>query len=137
MPVYFNRLEAIPPFPITGNITSSTSTFQHRLIRLLFFVGISHRDSIPFLVPIILSVHIFLGFCYSPASLVMPVTSHGRSEGKFLLNHTNYALTYPYISIWSSSRTVHSQIRQYPRQGIHSNHEYFIESWSIGNIPHR
>jgi len=79
MPVYFNRLEAIPPYPITGNITGSTSTFQHRLIRLLFFVGISRWDSIPFLVPIILSVHIFLGFCYSPASLEMPVTSHGRS----------------------------------------------------------
>ena len=30
-------------------------------------------------------------------------------QGEFLLNHTDCALTHPYISIWSSFRTVHSQ----------------------------
>ncbi len=77
-----------------------------------------------------------LGFCYSPASLDMPVTYHGRSQGKFLLNHTGCALTHPYISIWSSFRTVHSQIRQFARQSKHTNHRYFIEPRLIGNTPH-
>ena len=66
----------------------------------------------------------------------MPVTYHGRSEGKFLLNHTDCALTHPYISTWSSFRTVPSQIRQSARQSRHSNHRYFIDTRPIGNTIH-
>ena len=36
-------------------------------------------SGMPFHVPIILSVHISLGLCYSPVSLDVPVTQHGRS----------------------------------------------------------
>ena len=74
-----------------------------------------------------------LGLHYEPVSLPVPVTQHGRSEGKFLLNHTDCALTHPYISIWSSFRPVHSRIRQSARYGEHSNHGYFIDPWPIGN----
>lgn len=60
MPVFYNRLETIPPTLITRVINGSTSTFQHQLICLLFFVRKSLSwDPIPFLVPIILSVHIY------------------------------------------------------------------------------
>ena len=75
-------------------------------------------------------------FCYEPVSLEMPVTSHGRSQGKFLLNHTDCALTHPYISIWSSCRPVHSQICQSTRRGEHSSHRYFIESRPMSSISH-
>ncbi len=91
------------------------------------------RKLLPFLVPIILSVHIPLGLHYEPVSLPVPVTQHGRSEGKFLLNHTDCALTHPYISIWSSFRPVHSRIRQFTRRGKHSNHRYFVDSWPISS----
>jgi len=60
MPVYYNRLETITTSPITGAINGSVSTFQQRLIHLLFFVRKSSiEDPLPFLVPIILSVHIY------------------------------------------------------------------------------
>ena len=135
MPVYYNRLETIPTSPVTEAINGSVSTFQQRLIRLLFFVRkSSFEDPLPFLVPIILSVHIYPQVsCYSPVGLNVPITQYGRSQGEFLLNHTNYALTHPCISTWSSYRTVHSQIRQLARQGKHSNHKYFIESRLIGS----
>ena len=138
MPVYYNRLETIPTSPITGAINGSVSTFQQRLIHLLFFVRKSSiEDPLPFLVPIILSVHIYPQVsCYSPVSLNVPITQYGRSQVQFLLNHTDYALTHPYISAWSSYRTVHSQIRQLARQGKHSNHKYFIESRLIGSTSH-
>ena len=138
MPVFYNRLETIPPTLITRVINGSTSTFQHQLICLLFFVRKSLSwDPIPFLVPIILSVHIYpQASCYSPASLDVPVTQHGCSQGQFILNHTGCALTHPCISAWSSFRTVHSQIRQPVRHDKHSNHRYFIDPRLIGNTPH-
>ena len=138
MSVFYNRLETIPPTLITRIINGSTSTFQHQLICLLFFVRKSLSwDPIPFLVPIILSVHIYpQASCYSPASLDVPVTQHGCSQGQFLLNHTGCALTHPCISAWSSFRTVPSQIRQPVRHDRHSNHRYFIDPRLIGNTPH-
>ena len=44
----------------------------------------------PFLVPIILSVHIPLGFCYKPVSLDVPVTHHGISYHLLLLYRADY-----------------------------------------------
>ena len=110
MPVFYNRLETIPTTLITRVINGSTSTFQHQLICLLFFVRKSLSwDPIPFLVPIILSVHIPLGLRFSPVSLDAPLTHHGRSYIRFLLNHTDGELTPPYISIWPTFRPVHSR----------------------------
>ena len=115
------------------NFIGSTTAFQQQFICLFSSSDSFLRTLLPFLVPIILSLHIPLGFHYEPVSLPVPVTQHGRSEGKFLLNHTDCALTHPYISIWSSFRPVHSRIRQFTRFGEHSNHRYFIDSWPIGS----
>ena len=118
------------------NFIGSTTAFQQQFICLFSSSDSFLRKLLPFLVPIILSLHIPLGLHYEPVSLPVPVTQHGRSEGKFLLNHTDCALTHPYISIWSSFRTVPSQIRQSARQSRHSNHRYFIDTRPIGNTIH-
>ena len=76
------------------------------VLRLLTFLL---KSPIPFLVPIILSVHIPLGLRFSPVSLDAPLTHHGRSYIRFLLNHTDSELTPPYISIWPTFRPVHSR----------------------------
>ena len=115
------------------NFIGSTTAFQQQFICLFSSSDSFLRKLLPFLVPIILSLHIPLGLHYEPVSLPVPVTQHGRSEGKFLLNHTDCALTHPYISIWSSFRPVHSRIRQFTRQGKHSNHRYFVDSWPISS----
>lgn len=115
------------------NFIGSTTAFQQQFICLFSSSDSFLRKLLPFLVPIILSLHIPLGLHYEPVSLPVPVTQHGRSEGKFLLNHTDCALTHPYISIWSSFRPVHSRIRQFTRRGKHSNHRYFVDSWPISS----
>ena len=66
-----------------------------------------------FNVPIILSVHIALGACYKPVSLIVPVTLYGLSYRIFLLNHTNYLCRYIHISMYPEFRPVHSQVRQF------------------------
>jgi hypothetical protein len=48
---------------------------------MVYAIGFHH-------VPILLSVQMPLGFYYGPASLPPPVTTHGISEGEFLLFHT-------------------------------------------------
>ena len=55
-----------------------------RIISALFiFLKMAYYNVLinmmPFHVPIILSVHISLDLCYSPVSLDVPVTQHGRS----------------------------------------------------------
>ena len=126
------RLVAIPPFPLQ-ELHRFDHCFSAAVHLLIFFVrfflakaaAFPRSDNSIFTIP--------LGFRYEPVSLPVPVTQHGRSEGKFLLNHTDCALTHPYISIWSSFRPVHSRIRQFTRFGEHSNHRYFIDSWPIGS----
>ena len=55
------------------NFTGSTTAFWHRFGCLLFFVSLfPFGNPIPFLVPMILSVHIPLGFCYEPVDLILP-----------------------------------------------------------------
>ena len=51
------------------------------------------RNSVPFHVPIILSVHISLGVRYSPVSLIVPVTQYGVSYFRFLLHRTDPQLS--------------------------------------------
>ena len=50
-------------------------------------------NSVPFHVPIILSVHISLGVRYSPVSLIVPVTQYGVSYFRFLLHRTDPQLS--------------------------------------------
>ena len=116
------------------NFIGSTTAFQQQFICLLFFVRFFLAESAAF--PRSgnsICACIPLGLHYEPVGLAVPVTQHGRSEGKFLLNHTDCALTHPYISIWSSFRPVHSRIRQFTRRGKHSNHRYFVDSWPISS----
>ena len=51
-------------------------------------------NSVPFHVPITLSVHISLGVRYSPVSLTVPVTQYGVSYFRFLLHRTD-----PHLSV--------------------------------------
>ena len=118
--------------PITGTssvrpllFSSSSSAYFLRQILLAKAAAFPRSDNSIFTYT--------LGLHYEPVSLPVPVTQHGRSEGKFLLNHTDCALTHPYISIWSSFRPVHSRIRQFTRRGKHSNHRYFVDSWPISS----
>ena len=50
-------------------------------------------NSVPFHVPITLSVHISLGVRYSPVSLTVPVTQYGVSYFRFLLHRTDPQLS--------------------------------------------
>jgi hypothetical protein len=50
---------------------------------MIYAIGFHH-------VPILLSVHIPLGFRYEPAGLTPPVTAYGVSQEKALLFHTGY-----------------------------------------------
>ena len=80
---------------------------------------------LPFLVPVILSVHIPLGACSKPVSLDAPVTHHGVSYKRFLLHHTNC----------DSNTGIHfcmlhdidPYIRKFVSPVGHSHHGYFIE----------
>ena len=51
-------------------------------------------NSVPFHVPITLSVHISLGVRYRPVSLIVPVTQYGISYFRFLLYRTD-----PHLSV--------------------------------------
>lgn len=88
-------------------------------------------NSVLFLVPIILSLHISLGLCFEPVCLNAPVTHYGLSQRIFLLNRTNNDFSLLHISIQSGFRPVHSQIRQ--SLFGHSDHRYFIDSRPVGN----
>ena len=137
MPVQTNRLVTIPLSPITGAVIGSITAFQHRFTCLQFFVRLFHAE--PGTFPrsdSSICTYAPLGSHYSPVGLPVPVTQHGRSQEKFLLNHTDCALTHPGISTGSSFRPVHSRVRQSARQGEHSNHGRLVDPWLIGSTPH-
>lgn len=79
----------------------STSAFQQQFGCLLFFVILysQRKYLLPFLVPIILSVHIPLGSCFKPVGWDVPVTHQGISCRRFLLYPTNCDCSQTYISI--------------------------------------
>ena len=89
---------------------------------------------LPFLVPVILSVHIPLGACSKPVSLDAPVTHHGVSYERFLLHHTNC----------DSNTSMHfcmlldidPYIRKFVSPVGHSHHGYFIDPRPIGYTAH-
>ena len=89
---------------------------------------------LPFLVPVILSVHIPLGACSKPVSLDAPVTHHGVSYERFLLHHTNC----------DSNTSMHfcmlldidPYIRKFVSTFVHSHLEHFIDPRHIGNTIH-
>ena len=103
--------------------------------RLICFVRLYPVGySIPFLVPIVLSVHIPLGFCFEPVSWNAPVTHYGFSYLPFLLNHTDCDFSQPYISIWHCYRPVPSQFSSVLLG--HSNHGHFIDPRPVGGTIH-
>lgn len=108
----------ITPHPITGYINASNTTFQHRFICLLFFVRLLNR-SIPFLFPIILSVHQYVGHCFS----------------KHCLDYAcNIIRTFFECKLYSSATIFcfHSQFRQPIR---HSNPILFIDTRHVSMPP--
>lgn len=62
-----------------GNIDSSTTTFQQRFIRLLFFAGLSIGFSAFPCSDNSICAYIPLGVPSKPDSLHVPVTHHGSS----------------------------------------------------------
>ena len=101
----------ITPQPITGCIFASNTTFQHRFICLLFFVRLLNC-SIPFLFPIILSVHHYLGHCFSKRQL-----DNAYNIVRAFSECKQYLPALPFC--------FHSQFRQPIR---HSNHIVFIDT---------
>ena len=83
-------------------------------------------NSVPFHVPITLSVHISLGVRYSPVSLIVPVTQHGISYFRFLLYRTD-----PHLSVrtFLYGKHLDPYIRGF-RQSVvdNSHHRYFVDS---------
>lgn len=63
-------------------------------------------------VPIILSLHIYLGVCYRPDSLAVPLTLQGIHIDKFYFTSLSPHSSSICISAYSRFRPVHSQIRQ-------------------------
>ena len=97
----------------------------HRLIETSAFTA--------YHVPIFLSFHISLGFFYSPATLIVPITLYGISYGRFLLYHN--------CPLWTSVITfllllhLDLYIRRFvSSSSLHSNHRYFIDLRHIGYI---
>ena len=103
---------------ITECIIASNTTFQHRFICLLFFVRLLRR-SIPFLLPIILSVHQYLGHCFSK---------------RYFNSACNTVRIFSECKQYSSAISLcfHSQFRQPIR---HSNHILFIDTRHVSMPP--
>lgn len=96
---------------------------------------------IPFLVPMILSLHMSLGFYSEPVGLRVPATfisfvPYGISEDSFLLYHANFLI------LWKETFLFLLVIDPYIRRfvsihlKIHSNHRHFIDSRPIGYTIH-
>ena len=83
-------------------------------------------NSVPFHVPIILSVHISLGVRYSPVSLIVPVTQYGVSYFRFLLHRTDPQLS---VHTFLYGKHLDPYIRGF-RQSVvdNSHHRYFVDS---------
>ena len=77
------------------------------------FKGDKPSTFLAFYVPIILSMHIDLGSSFEPVNFIMPLTLWGISEAQLLLFPIDYTFCVIYISIYSNSRPVHSELRQY------------------------
>ena len=122
---------------------SSVSITETSLVRALLFSADStayfsspvYWRSAPFLVPIILSLHIALGFCSKPASLNAPVTHYGISYVQFLLCHTCDDFS-PIAFL--QFQVLDSYLRKFVSWVYqHSNHSYFIDPRHIGHTTHR
>lgn len=117
----------------------SISTFQHRFICLFFFVRLfplGELDTFPCSVNSIFS-YLDLDHYYRPDSLSEPVTHYGYFTSQNSNIHTIHLFTRcPCISTGSTSRSVHSQFRQYTPSSIHSNHIQFIDPRPITYTPH-
>ena len=118
-----------------------TSAFQHRFTGLYRNLSgfrpviPSVWDPMPFPVPVILSVHIPLGPCYGPAGLHAPVTHHGLSCRRVLLDRSR-----PRSYVPAHFYAVRSQARTFAGSSVpvpgHSDHRYFIDPRPIGSTIH-
>lgn len=83
------------------------------------------RNSVPFLVPIILSVHMPVGVRSEPVSLDAPVTRHGFSQATFLLNRTDCRLD---TETFRFRPLIDPYIREFVSPLIgHSHHRHFVD----------
>ena len=123
------RLVPIPPFPL-----QELHQFEHYFsvpIQLLILLRQLTIRSIPFLVPIILSVHSALGFCYEPVSLNVPLTHYGISLERYLLCHTYDAFT-PIAFLQCNLLDPYFRNFVSPYSG-HSNRSWFIDPRHISS----
>ena len=91
-------------------------------------------NSVPFHVPIILSVHISLGVRYSPVSLIVPVTQYGVSYFRFLLHRTDPQLS---VHTFLYGKHLDPYIRGFRQLSCkHSNLGYFVDLRPIGSSVH-
>ena len=91
-------------------------------------------NSVPFHVPITLSVHISLGVRYSPVSLTVPVTQYGVSYFRFLLHRTD-----PHLSVrtFLYGKHLDPYIRGFRQSYFkHSDLGYFVDLRPIGSTVH-
>ena len=91
-------------------------------------------NSVPFHVPITLSVHISLGVRYSPVSLIVPVTQYGISYFRFLLYRTD-----PHLSVrtFLYGKHLDPYIRGFRQLSCkHSNLGYLVDLRPIGSTVH-
>ena len=91
-------------------------------------------NSVPFHVPITLSVHISLGVRYSPVSLIVPVTQYGISYFRFLLYRTD-----PHLSVrtFLYGKHLDPYIRGFRQSYFkHSDLGYFVDLRPIGSTVH-
>ena len=91
-------------------------------------------NSVPFHVPIILSVHISLGVRYSPVSLIVPVTQYGVSYFRFLLHRTDPQLS---VHTFLYGKHLDPYIRGFRQLSCkHSNLGYFVDLRPMGSTVH-
>ena len=102
------------------------SAFLQLLISLAGFVSLRRMSRrMPFLVPIILSVHMSVGVRYKPVGLNVPVTRYGISYFRFLLCHTN---TFFNVRTFLYGEHLDPYIRGFRQSvGRHSHHRHFID----------
>ena len=123
-----NRLKPIPQARLfRWAVIGSSFAFRHRLSGLYDSSAYCKcSNSVPFHVPITLSVHISLGVRYSPVSLTVPVTQYGVSYFRFLLHRTD-----PHLSVrtFLYGKHLDPYIRGF-RQSVvdNSHHRYFVDS---------
>lgn len=105
-----SRLVPIPPPPL-----QRLHRFEHYFstaVKRLIVLRPQTKCPLPFLVPVILSVHMLLGAYFEPAGWIAPVTQYGVSALAYLLNHADHGYPFLHISMQYTFRPLHSQIRQ-------------------------